>query len=72
MAALMGGLVAGLIAAFAIPFVRDFFLVVPPDFAEVLVILAAFVLAVGLLGVAGYRVPYFVRVIIDRVTTETH
>ena len=70
MAILMGGLVAGLIAAYAIPFVRDFFLVVPPDFSEVLIILAAFVLAVGLLGVVGYRVPYFVRVIMDRVRED--
>jgi magnesium-transporting ATPase (P-type) len=70
MAALMGGLVAGLIAAFVLPPVRAFFLVGPPTFAELLVILAAVVLAVGLLGVVGYRVPYFVRLALGRLRPD--
>ena len=58
---LMVGLVVGVIAAYEIPFVADFFALTPPDFTEWLVILGSVIIAIGILGVLGFRAPLFLR-----------
>jgi P-type E1-E2 ATPase len=66
-AALMGGLLAALVAAFAIPLSRDFFLITPPDAAEWLVVLGSVTIAIGALGVLGFRAPLFLRLLFASV-----
>ncbi len=63
---LMAALVAGVIVAYEIPFVADFFAISPPDFTEWLVILGSVIIAIGILGILGFRAPLFVRSLFQR------
>jgi hypothetical protein len=63
---LMAFLVAGILAAYYIPFIADFFEIHPPDFAEWLVILGSVAIAIGILGVLGFRAPLFARRLFQR------
>jgi len=58
---LMAALIVGVIAAYEIPFVADFFALTPPDFTEWLVILGSVIIAIGILGALGFRAPLFLR-----------
>ena len=58
---LMACLIIGILGAYYIPFVADFFLISPPDFTEWLVILGSVGIAIGILGALGFRAPLFLR-----------
>ena len=58
---LMACLIIGILGAYYIPFVADFFLISPPDFIEWLVILGSVGIAIGILGALGFRAPLFLR-----------
>lgn len=60
---LMAVLIGGLILAYALPVVRGFFLITPPDPAEWIVVLGSVGISVGILGALGFRAPLFVRVL---------
>jgi hypothetical protein len=57
----MACLIIGILGAYYIPFVADFFLISPPDFTEWLVILGSVGIAIGILGALGFRAPLFLR-----------
>lgn len=63
---LMACLVTGIVLAYEIPFVADFFAIRPPDFKEWIVILGSVAVAIGILGVLGFRAPLFVRALFQR------
>ena len=63
---LMGGMVAGLLAAFAIPPIADFLAITTPDGAEWVVVVGATLIGVGLLGLLGFRAPLFLRLLVER------
>lgn len=63
---LMLALVAGFVAAFAIPPVADFFSINPPDFTELLVVIGSLGIAIGVLGALGFRAPLFLRALVRR------
>jgi magnesium-transporting ATPase (P-type) len=64
--ALMGALVAGLVAVFWIQPIRDFFALMPLDAVEVLLAILALCFTVGALGLAGLRSPLVARLFGDR------
>ena len=65
-AVLMTGMLAGLVAAFAVTPVADFFLISPPNAAEALVVVASVALAIGVFGALGFRAPLFLRMLVRR------
>jgi cation-transporting ATPase E len=58
---LMACLIIGILGAYYIPFVAEFFLISPPDLIEWLVILGSVGIAIGILGALGFRAPLFLR-----------
>ncbi|MGI9116972.1 MAG: HAD-IC family P-type ATPase [Gaiellales bacterium] len=67
---LMAFLVAGIVLAYEIPFVADFFAIRPPDFTEWLVILGSVAIGIGILGVLGFRAPLFVRMLFQHARVD--
>ena len=67
---LMAFLVAGIVIAYEIPFVADFFAIRPPDLKEWLVILGSVGIAIGILGALGFRAPLFLRMLFRRTPVD--
>ncbi len=63
---LMACLIVGIIAAYQIPFVAEFFEIRPPSFTEWLVILGSVGIGIGALGIFGFRAPLFLRSLVQR------
>jgi hypothetical protein len=67
---LMAFLVAGIVIAYEIPMVADFFAIRPPDLKEWLVILGSVGIAIGILGALGFRAPLFLRMLFRRTPVD--